>query len=790
MGFKFHAKAHSMQRRNSNSLSALTLAPWRLSRYFRGALRAIKFSLLLLCSTQLHAQVYPVNGNAALIPPYSIYLADYTSRATERLMVNVVLNDVTRPELRVRLRVRIESQNIRIETKPEYIGSEIILQGGVPLRLSGTDLIEYFNPNNLNFSGITRREFEKTGALPQGFYQFCFEVLEYNRGVKISNTICAPAWLILNDPPIVNLPRNGEKLKPTVPQNLIFQWTPRHTGSPNSAFSTEYDIEMVEIWPANRNPNDAILSSPRILETTTRSTTFIYGPAETSLELGRQYALRIKAKSIVGVEEFDLFKNNGYSEVISFVYGDACDMPLYVSAQAINPSRIKVQWQGQFNHTEYSVRYRQAGDPNAAWFTSNTFINEAEISSLKANTTYEYQVAGGCGIFESTFTPVATVATKPYPVADYSCGLPIATFNLDPTALIASLKVGDVIQAGDFEVQLTKVTGSNGSFSGEGVVAVPFLNNVKVKTVFNGIMVNTENRMVNGYMNVTGAAMDIIPDEVTAMMDELTQALDKIDEGLDKAEDVLNDVEAALDIANKVIEEVKEYLPDDILQQINDAKNEIAAARDAMKTANTPEEKEAAQAELKAARKKLADAAGNALEYYAQAIKDLVKFLKNSFTKLGREKKDSTATTERDIAEMEKLLSEKYLELQKENLDGLTVDASSQSTEEVILLEEFTTSREEYAALIAHETTGPIIQNLPRWESFKKKLLVLIKVAAFCDKMINDSSALEDLVSKLKKDSESFIKEFAERRKNKASDEELQRLCDQFLSSQINNIVQ
>jgi hypothetical protein len=593
----------------------------------------------LLLSLPGRAQVYPVSGTAALIPPYSVYLSDYTSGTSERLMATIILNDVTRPELRVRLRIRIEGQNARLETKPEYIGSELILQGGVPLRLTGTDLIEYFDPSHLNFSGITRREFEKTGALPQGFYTFCIEVLEFNRGVKISNTICAPGWLLLNDPPLVNLPRNNEKLKPTVPQNVIFQWTPRHTGSPNSAFSTEYEIKLVEIWPATRNPNDAILTSPPILETTTRATTFIYGPAETPLELGRKYALRIRAKSIVGVEELDLFKNNGNSEVVTFTYGDACEVPLNVQAKAINPSKIQVSWQGQFNHTAYTLRYRQAGVPNAEWYTSSTFLDQADISSLKPATTYEYQVAGGCGVFESVFTPIATIKTREPVVGDYSCGLPPANFNLDPANLVASLQTGDIIQAGDFEVQLTKVTGSNGTFSGHGVIVVPFLNNVKVKAVFENIMVNQEKRMVSGYMNVTGAAIDLVPDEVMNMMDDLTESLDKIEAGLDQAQDVLNQIDDALTLVDKVIDEVKAYLPDDILQQINDARSEIAAAKDAMKNAATPEAEAAAETQLKAAKQKLKDGVGKAMEHYGKTLVDLLKLLKEIFKQLSEETK-------------------------------------------------------------------------------------------------------------------------------------------------------
>lgn len=492
--------------------------------------------LFLIGGMKAEAQVYPVNGNAVLIPPYSVYLSDYTSRTTDRLVLNVVLNDVARPELRVRLRMRIEGQNIKLETKPEYIGSEIILQGGVPLRLNGTDLTEYFNPNNLNFTGITRKEFEKTGALPEGFYTFCFEVLEYNRGVKISNSICAPAWLILNDPPMINIPRNNEKLKPTFPQNLVFQWTPRHTGSPNSAFSTEYDIQMVEVWPSNRNPNDAILTSPPILETTTRSTSFIYGPAETPLELGRRYAFRVKAKSIVGAEEYDLFKNNGYSEVFSFIYGDACDLPGNIRVET-GSTKFKIMWDGQFNHSAYNFQYRQAGTTN--WYTSNTALNEVNIFSLTPNTTYEYQVAGACGVFEGQYTPIATLKTNEIGEASYSCGLPLETFNLDPAELIPSLKVGDVIQAGDFSVKLATVSGGGGTFTGTGVIEVPFFNKATVKAEFANISVNKEMRMVNGYMNVTGAGVEVIPSGVMNIMDELSQVLSVLDSALTDLENNL-----------------------------------------------------------------------------------------------------------------------------------------------------------------------------------------------------------------------------------------------------------
>jgi hypothetical protein len=472
-----------------------------------------------------HAQVFPVQGSAALIPPYSVKLGEYSTATTDRLVLNVLMNDITRPELRVRFRLRIEGQRAKIETKPEYIGTAISLAGGIPQRLTNIDLAEYFNPNNLNFSGISRSEFLKTGALPEGFYQFCFEVLEYNRGVKISNTICVPAWLILNDPPLVNTPRNGEKLRPLSVQNVVFQWTPRHTGSPNSAFNTEYEFKLVELWPSTRNPNDAILTQPAIYETVTNSTMLVYGPDATPLEQGRHYAFRVRAKSITGIDELDLFKNNGYSEVVTFIYGDACTPPGNIVAESSGANRFGVTWVENPNHSGYSVRYKKANSANENWYTANSLTSDVRINSLQPNTKYIYQVKATCGAAQSDFSMQAVVTTKAADEVQYSCGLPLTLPPIDPSQLIEQLKVGDIIQAGDFSVTLAKVTGSNGTFSGDGVIEVPYFNKAKVKAEFSGISVNKDLRMVGGVMNVTGAAVEIIPAGVMDFVDKLDEVL-------------------------------------------------------------------------------------------------------------------------------------------------------------------------------------------------------------------------------------------------------------------------
>ena len=517
----------------------------------------IFFTLLFIAGRYGISQTFPVNASTNLTPPYSLNLSDYVAPGSQRLALNIFLADINRPELQVRLRLRIEGQGIRIETKAEYLPPPVILQGGVPERLIAADLAGYFDPQNLNFQGISKQQFLRTGKLPEGLYQFCFEVLEYNRGVRVSNSACATAWLILNDPPIINLPQQNEKVRAQEPQYVTFQWMPRHTGSPNAAFSTEYSFSIVELWPGNRDPNDAIFSTPPIYETTTQNTTIIYGPAETPLVPGRRYAFRVQAKSIAGIEELDLFKNNGYSQVHVFTYGDACNLPQNITAEAINSIKFRISWNGNPNNTNFSVRYRKANTPNATWYEQDSFFEEIEIDGLQAETTYEYQVTGGCNAFNSVYSPLATVTTAAAPEVNYTCGLPPDDYDLGNSNPLPALNRDDILYAGDFDVRISEATGSAGNFSGKGTVVVPYLDNLAVSVDFSSITVNTDYRMTAGSMEVKGIGVDVLSDEVIDLIDELDETLASVD-------DVLNDISDGLDLADEIADEVSD-LANDIL---------------------------------------------------------------------------------------------------------------------------------------------------------------------------------------------------------------------------------
>ena len=255
-------------------------------------------------SLSCKAQVFPVQANVSLTPPYSPYLSDYTAPGSQRLIIQLTPNDITTSDHPIKLRVTIEGVGITIRTKQNFVPQPLTLYGGgSPTILYGDDILVYFNPNNLEFAGYSKAEFLKTAKIPEGIYRFSVEVFSYNRNVQLSNKGTTMAWIILNDPPLLNLPRKDTKIKILDPTSIPFTWTPRHTGSPNSAFSTEYVFRLVEIWPENRNPNDAFLTQRPLHEETTTQTQFVYGLEHPALIPGRKYAWSVQARDVDGKPE-------------------------------------------------------------------------------------------------------------------------------------------------------------------------------------------------------------------------------------------------------------------------------------------------------------------------------------------------------------------------------------------------------------------------------------------------------------------------------------------------------
>ncbi|WP_159453793.1 fibronectin type III domain-containing protein [Ohtaekwangia koreensis] len=467
---------------------------------------AVKISIVLLiiatCTVRLYAQTYPVRVTAQLAPPFTPYLSDLSAVGSQRFMVSFLLNDPTLTEYRGKLRITIEGVGITIRTKQSFIPQQpLILYGGESLIAYGEDLEEYLNPANLDFAGFTRSQYEKGAKLPEGVYRFTVEVLDYNRSTLVSNKGTAVAWIILNDPPLLNLPRTESKVKILDPVNIAFTWTPRHTASPNSAFTAEYIFRLVEVWPITRNPYDAFLSQQPLYETTTNSNQIVYGSAEPALIAGRKYAWQVQAKDVDGR---DLFTNDGRSEVYVFQFGDALGIPENLSLQTSNPSSLIVRWEQLTAGTDtvrYRVRYRPRNNrSHDEWYETKTDDQWNTISSLQPNTEYEVQVRAEQSTQVSDYSAVKVFKTAIAGANEFVCksdvSPPTAPTN---TTAARQLVLNDTIHAADYEVLVREITANQGgTYTGSGMMIVPWFQFAKVRMTFKDIRVNEQHWLTAG----------------------------------------------------------------------------------------------------------------------------------------------------------------------------------------------------------------------------------------------------------------------------------------------------
>lgn len=281
--------------------------------------------LLLACfSISVSAQVkkYPANVTPMLGLPYSLYLNDYSTPGGNNLSANIVFNDFNEPSWDFRLRIKIESSQVRIETTQDFRpASPITLAPGVMLTLSGADWEEYLNYNNLNVAGTTVSQLISSGGrLPEGFYSFCFQVLDYTTGDPLSEEICRTAWLQLMDAPRLNMPQCGASLDPKLTQH-VFSWQLFDTSSPNTGNNTGFQFTIWEVTEKGSNIQTAVANGQalQIFQSDVLSQpTYLYGLADPPLELGKQYVFRVQAIDPLGR---DKFKNQGYSEFCTFYYG-------------------------------------------------------------------------------------------------------------------------------------------------------------------------------------------------------------------------------------------------------------------------------------------------------------------------------------------------------------------------------------------------------------------------------------------------------------------------------------
>ncbi len=470
----------------------------------------ICLSLVCFFGFQLSAQNYPIQSTLFLAPPYTLSLPQYAN-SNERFNVQLLNKDFATPIVQVYLQLRIDGPGITLETKANFRSPiPITLTAGIPTALSGVDLAELFNPNNLNFQGLNYSQFLGNGSyLPQGLYTFSIVAKAYDNAAQVSNIATATTGIFKHLPPIINLPFDRSYVNNQTPQFFQIQFTPRHTISAELISAIRYRIRINEVYPATRNPNEVMQSSNLpFFETITDQTTLIYSGSEPMLMDGRTYAIQVQAIDVNGK---DLFDNNGLSQVVTFIYGSACPVPQNLTVQVGDGSGLQINWEANQRCRSYVVNYKETDKRN--FITTIAYTNELLIPQLKVNQLYDIKVSGVCAESESESTPIIHCQTvqkeSAYQQFSKQCGKDLPTIDLNNKQALILLETGDVIKAADFDVKVTAASGSNGWFSGAGLVTLPFTGKIPLPCTFDHIFINTDKRLVNGKINLLQAPFEI-----------------------------------------------------------------------------------------------------------------------------------------------------------------------------------------------------------------------------------------------------------------------------------------
>jgi hypothetical protein len=435
------------------------------------------------------------------------------------------MKDLMEPSHRIKIQFSLESgvNSVVVAQNTPFVNGlqDITLYPGTPVTLTNIDLRPLFRLDNL--TGINAVNYAR--PLPEGSYKFCFQVFDAGTGRALSAKAAAIAYLVQYDPPMLNLPQQGEKIvKQNEFQHIIFQWTPRQM-APN----TKYIFTLKELWDNLRDPVSGFLASRALWQEETYAPALYYGIDKTALLPGKRYAWQVQAKSgnpVTGnspTEDNGVYKNNGLSEIFYFDYTENCLVPVMLMAKNAGRGKTEIRWTmtGGSSGNLYRVQYRKKGS-TAEWSQQESYQDMCILTGLKDETEYEYRIGSVCGNLYQTgntgmitgndaadnayaFSGIQffTTDSKSTANANIQCGILPQVDTSDKSPLKTALGTNEVFMAGDFPVTVLQSQGTSGTYSGYGYIQVSYLADTKIKVTFNNIKLNTGKQLIEGIIETT-----------------------------------------------------------------------------------------------------------------------------------------------------------------------------------------------------------------------------------------------------------------------------------------------
>ncbi|MFK8290851.1 fibronectin type III domain-containing protein [Capnocytophaga cynodegmi] len=484
-------------------------------------MRYIKYVILVwivIQSSFLKAQQYPVDVQLFVTPPYQQSLRDYWATFEPKMQVYLLLKDLNSPIRNVALGFSLENVQGQplAQTASYAFPFQTQLTSGVRKNLSNIDLKSLFAFENLQ--GVSEHFYND--LLPEGAYFMCFTAYDVATQTPLSAKARTLIQIRRYTPPLPTLPAKGEIIsKKNQFQHLTFQWMLR-----DPAPFTQYEFTLKEVWDNSLSPEEAFISGRLVYQGNVLSNTILYGPDKPILLENKRYVWKVRAftqNPNNPNQRQSFFHNEGNSEAFYFDYVSHCEAPKFLTA-ITKDNTANIRWSGEpprasissvdGSRNLYKILYREKGKN---WKSQMSNHPQATLIGLKRGRNYVYKVGVACGLggqTQSTFSEQTYLYSteqefvtphKQNDSASVQCGVKpeIRIRNREPLQEV--LGVNETFVAGDFPVTVLRATGSNGVFSGEGYVQVPYLLDTKIKVKFDGIKINSERQLFEGKLVTT-----------------------------------------------------------------------------------------------------------------------------------------------------------------------------------------------------------------------------------------------------------------------------------------------
>jgi len=286
----------------------------KFTHFYR--LTAVILFLFLLFVQIVSAQV---TATLNIIPPYSPYYRDYAGYSNNIAIITLLYAGMATNgnALNVFISGSITKDDgtISIAVSDNYRPNmPITLMPNIPKTITGGQLRDIFGngtTSDLIVSGITKEDIVQNQALPEGTYNICIKVRDFQSG-RLMAQDCRAIFIVHAEPPQI-IPYINNEVVDNFPQDVMVNWTPVTP----FVQGTKYRLRVAKLLEGV-SPVEALdYATQIVLEKSNISTTnFPLGlHSGVKLDTGAVYVMQVTATAPTSY-----IKNDGKSEPVIFAY--------------------------------------------------------------------------------------------------------------------------------------------------------------------------------------------------------------------------------------------------------------------------------------------------------------------------------------------------------------------------------------------------------------------------------------------------------------------------------------